>query len=70
VDENDGNDAGEINMMEATMSFVAGFILGVTVAVVGGIKIGESSLYRQYSCTESAIVNGVTECIEYRRKER
>jgi hypothetical protein len=56
--------------MEATMSFVAGFILGVTVAIVGGIKIGESSLYRQYSCTESAIVNGVTECIEYRRKEK
>lgn len=69
MDENDGNNAGEINM-EATMSFVAGFILGVTVAIVGGIKIGESSLYRQYPCTESAIFNGVPECVKYERKEK
>ena len=72
MDGSDGNDAGEITM-EATMSLVAGFtgfILGVTVAIVGGIKIGESSLYRQYPCTESAIINGVPECVEYRRKER
>jgi hypothetical protein len=56
--------------MEATMFFVAGFLLGVTVAIVGGIKIGESALYRQYPCTESAIVNGVAECVKYERKEK
>jgi hypothetical protein len=69
VDENDGNDAGEITM-EATMVFVAGFILGVTVAIVGGIKIAESSLYRQYPCTESAIFNGVAECVKYERRKQ
>ena len=50
---------------------VIGFVFPLMLPDIG-FTVGKSSCnqFSNFICTESAIVNGVAECVEYRRKEK
>jgi hypothetical protein len=50
-------------------TFITGLVSGC-VGMFFGAVLMNSQFKNEYSCTESAIVNGVAECVEYRRKEK
>ncbi|MEY2681169.1 MAG: hypothetical protein RL661_1400 [Pseudomonadota bacterium] len=50
--------------------FVASICLSAAITFLLNAPAAISLPTKDFQCTESAIVNGVPECVEYRRKEK
>ena len=50
-------------------TFITGIVSG-GVGMVFGAVIQTAQFNNEYSCTESAIVNGSAECVKYERREK
>ena len=56
--------------MDEVLYYFAVGVVGFAVGFAVGVGIPVPVYPKDFQCTESAIVNGVAECVKYEKKEK